>query len=112
MRSVALNEAPVVLGIIVRNLRWASLWTDIRGALITSRINHGEVLVMPWSSPTVVVDSLTLELAEDELRQAAAKVTGSTQGYKDMRWSDAQDVRDQIVEVAERLRKMRDGAQR
>ncbi len=66
---------------------------------------------MPWSPPTVVVDSLTLELAEDELRQAAGWITGSMKGQKTGNvLRDAEDIRDQIVEVAERLRKMRDGS--
>ena len=71
---------------------------------------------MPWSPPPVLVDSLALELAEDELRQAAAKMTGSMSKHRAgcvlLRYADAEDVRDQIAVVAERLKKMRDGAQR
>lgn len=73
--------------------------------------------MMPWSPPTVAVDSLTLELAEDSLREAGAKMRGAIEGYKGgytvlMRYSDAQDVRDEINRVAETLRRMRDGPQR
>ncbi len=70
---------------------------------------------MPWSPPTVVVDSLTLELVEDKLREAAAKMSGALSMHRSgcvLGYLTTQDVRDQIVDVAEQLRKMRDGSQR
>lgn len=67
---------------------------------------------MAWSPPTVVVDSLTLELAEDKLRQAAAKISGILDAHRAggvMKFSVAQDIQDQIARVADQLKKMRDG---